>query len=106
MMCESLVLSQFNYCSQVYGPCLDAVDAYRIQKVQNACLRYIFKIRKYDHITYKLKEVEWLNMRSRFKLQSLTLYHRVLSVGAPHSGTETDSLSQKCVSHLSQQIVT
>ena len=34
MLCDSLVLSHFNYCDGVYGPCLTNLDAQRIQRVQ------------------------------------------------------------------------
>ncbi|CAH0555180.1 unnamed protein product [Brassicogethes aeneus] len=53
---DSLVLSHFNYCDVVYGPCLDKVNINRIEKVQKSCLRYTYGIRKYDPISYKLQE--------------------------------------------------
>lgn len=36
ILCESLVLSRFNFADTVYGPCIDADDNRRIQVVQNA----------------------------------------------------------------------
>lgn len=54
MLCNSLVLSTFMYCSTVYGPCIDGRDRKRIQRVQNACLRFVYGIRKYDHISHTL----------------------------------------------------
>lgn len=82
-LCETLVLSQFNFCGPIYSPCLDSVDSYRIQKVQNSCLRYIFGIRKYEHISHKLKDLKWLNMRNRFLLQSLSLFHSIITFKEP-----------------------
>jgi len=78
LLCETLVLSQFNYADVVYGPCLDAFDVYRIQKVQNSCLRLIFGIRKYDRISHTLAKIKWLNMSNRRTLHSLCLFHRIL----------------------------
>lgn len=46
LLCDTLVLSQFNYCDVLYGPCLDQVEKQRIQKVQNSCLRFIYGIRR------------------------------------------------------------
>lgn len=82
-LCEALVLSQFYFCAPIYSFCLDSIDSYRIQKVQNSCLRYIFGIRKYDHISHKLSELKWLNMKNRFLLQSLTLFHSIISSKEP-----------------------
>nr|CAH7744311.1 unnamed protein product [Callosobruchus chinensis] len=44
-LCNSLVLSHFTHASPVYGTSIDTADHYRIQKVQNSCLRLIFGIR-------------------------------------------------------------
>lgn len=82
-LCETMVLSLFNYCASVFGFSLDAVDTRRVQVVQNSCMRYIFGIRKYDHISHKLHDLRWLNMRNRFLLHSLNLYHKVLMEKSP-----------------------
>lgn len=65
MLCESLVLSHFTYCDFLYGPCLLQHDAYRIQKIQNACCRLIFSIGKYEHISERINETNWLTMKNR-----------------------------------------
>lgn len=65
MLCESLVLSNFNYCDFIYGPCLDVADTYRIQKVQNTCARLIYGLRKFDHISHTFKNLNWLLMTNR-----------------------------------------
>lgn len=64
-LCESLVLSNFNYCDFIYGPCLDLVRVNRIQKVQNSCARLIFNLRKYDHVSQSINNLSWLNMKNR-----------------------------------------
>ena len=61
----SLVLSLFNYCNFIHGPCLDVAHKSRIQKVHNMCCRFIFHLRKFDHIFYKIKMIGWLNMENR-----------------------------------------
>lgn len=65
MLCESLVLSQFNYCDFIYGPCIDSFDKNRVQKVQNSCCRFIYGLRKYDHISSKINDINWLTMENR-----------------------------------------
>lgn len=78
LLCEAYVLSQFAYCSSVYSPCLTLVDKHRIQRVQNSCLRFIFGIQKYDHVTYRLTELGWLNMSDRLYLWTATQYHKII----------------------------
>lgn len=83
ILCETIILSQFSYCSSVYSFCLDAAYRSKIQKVQNSCLRFIFGIRKYHHVSHKLEELRWLNMQNRFILQSSTLFHSIIVNGKP-----------------------
>lgn len=83
LLCNSLVLSSFTYCSAVYGPSIDVNDHKRIQRVQNACLRYVFNIRKYDHITHTLDYCNWLNMRNRFLLRAACMYHSIITTKIP-----------------------
>lgn len=83
MLCESLVLSPLNYCDSIYGPCLDVTDIGRIQKLQNACLRLIFGIRRRERISYKLKELKWLNMFNRRVLHATCFFYKVLKYKSP-----------------------
>nr|CAH7738566.1 unnamed protein product [Callosobruchus chinensis] len=66
-LCESLVLSHCN-CNVVYMPSLDVSCKYKIQKIQNACIRYIFGLRLRHHVSHKLRDLKWLNMSNRLKL--------------------------------------
>lgn len=84
-LCESLVMSHFNYCDFVYGPCLYQTDKYRIQKVQNSCFRLIYGIRKYESISYKIKESNSLNMENRRQLHLLNFVHKCLTL--PNTST-------------------
>lgn len=83
LLCESLVLSRLNYCDSLYGSYISAYNARRLQKIQNSCLRLIFGIRRRQHISHKLGDVKWLNMRNRRLLHSATLFHNIISTGKP-----------------------
>lgn len=83
LLCETLVLSHFTYCSQVYGPRILFESAQRIQRVQNACLRLIFGINKFNRISHKLSELSWLNMANRRLLQAACLYHQIITQKCP-----------------------
>lgn len=83
MLCDTLVLSNFNFCDTLYHNCLDKQDVYKIQKMQNSCLRFIYGIRRSDRITHKLKTAKWLNMLNRRKLHSICFYHKILESKKP-----------------------
>lgn len=83
MLCESLVLSQINYCSEVFSHCLDAGCSYKLQKLQNSCLRFIYGIRKFDHVSHRLKDTNWLSIKNRYKLKSMCFYHSIVTKKAP-----------------------
>lgn len=83
ILCESLVLSQFNYCDVVYGPCLTVSDANRIQSIQNSCIRLIYGIRKFQHISRAFKSSGWINMQGRRFVHSGCLYRNILLTKTP-----------------------
>ena len=59
--------------------------ASKIQKVQNACVRFIYNIRKFDreHISPYIFKLGWLNMESRRNLHALTLMYKIDNNLAP-----------------------
>tara|TARA_B110000196_G_scaffold300609_1_gene294106 strand:- start:3 stop:1169 length:1167 start_codon:yes stop_codon:yes gene_type:complete len=83
-LCDSLVLSHFDYCDSLMLNMSNAV-ATKIQKVQNACVRFIFNLRKFDreHISPYLVKLGWLNMESRRNLHALTLMYKIDNDMAP-----------------------
>lgn len=86
MLCESLVLSQFNYCDFIYGSCIDSFDKNRIQKVQNSCCRFVYKLRKYDHVSRNINDTNWLSMDNRRKHHLMNFVHTLLtSVNSPRT---------------------
>lgn len=78
-LCDSLVLSHFNYADFIYGPCLTVRDKQKLQKVQNACCRLMYGIKKYEHISHKIIESNWLNMENRRKLHLSNFVHKLLN---------------------------
>ena len=82
-LCDTLILSKFNYGDVIYNSCILRVDEGRIQRVQNSCLRYIFGIRKFDRISYKLREVGWLNMRARRVFHFGCFMYKIIAAREP-----------------------
>lgn len=83
LLTNVLVLSNFDFCDSVYGPCLTKVDANRIQRVQRSCLRFIYGIKKYEHVSFKLQEAGWLSMEQRRHLHACYLFHSIITTKTP-----------------------
>lgn len=71
-LCECLVISKITYCNVVYFPCLDHATQYRIQKIQNACCRLVFNLRKYDHVTLPISTLKWMKVNIMFQYSFLS----------------------------------
>lgn len=82
-LCESLVLSHFNFADVIYGPCLSGAAQSRIQKMQNSCVRLICGIRKYDHISHKYSELGIMRMDERRFLHSCCVFHKIIREKTP-----------------------
>ena len=81
-LAETYVLSQLNYCD-IVTQAMTSAQKQRIQRVQNSSLRYIFGLRKYDHITPYLQRLDTLNMESRVKSHALSMLHKTVNNIAP-----------------------
>lgn len=78
LLCDTLVLSQFNFCDVLYGSFLSYRNVKRIQMVQNSCLRFICGIRRRERISHRIKEIGWLDMDARRKLHCACMFHKVV----------------------------
>ena len=85
ILCESIVLSQFNYCSVVYCS-IDVFLERKIQKIQNMCTRFIYDYRRKDDCNYVTcrKEMGWLNMKNRTLKFGLIQIYKILNGLAPN----------------------
>ena len=83
MLCNSLVLSHFNFADIVYHPCLTKQDQARIQRVQNACIRFIFGCKRYESVSNKIVECNWLTMYQRRILHTCCFHHKLLRTKIP-----------------------
>lgn len=82
-ICESIVFPIFHYCDIVYYPCLDSATKYRIQRVQNTCCRFVYGLRKFDHVSRKIQELKWLKFDFAWKYHFLVFVHRLLTTSTP-----------------------
>jgi hypothetical protein len=89
LLCESIVLSRFNYCDSVYLN-IDMCLQRKIQKVQDMCCRFIFDTKKSESHDYNelRKKLGWLNMNQRRELHCLTMMYKILHNAAPNYLTD------------------
>ena len=89
---ETYILSLFNYGDVLFLNISGRLSN-KIQRVQNSCMRYVFGLRKYDHISSSYEKNKTLNMENRRKLHALILMHKISTGVAP------EYLSEKIVRH-------
>ena len=82
IICETYVLSQFNYGDIILQNMTNHLKE-KIQKVQNRCIRFIFGLRKYDHVSHTRNSNRILSMENRRLLHSLTMMFRIKNNFAP-----------------------
>ena len=85
LLCESIILSRFNYCDAVYIN-IDQCFQRKIQKVQDMCCRFIFETKKSDHCDYKemRRKLGWFDMKQRRHIHCLTMMYKILHGLAPN----------------------
>ncbi|XP_072948764.1 uncharacterized protein [Epargyreus clarus] len=111
LLCDSLVLSQFIYCSSTFGPRINSYTERAIQRVQNACIPYCFNVPKRECITPYLNRKGILNMRARRELHYACTVHRVIWNKKPEYLFEKlhwvkDISSRSLRSHIQNLLIT
>ena len=83
LLCESLIISLFDYGDCVYGDSLTRQVANKIQKLQNRCLRFSFNIPYRSHITPFLNNNSILNMSNRRRYHMYVFVYKIIKTGKP-----------------------
>ena len=65
-------------------------DLLRLQSIQNICARFVYGLRKYNHISSSLQSLHWLKVPFRVQYKILVLVYKCLHWMAP--GYLVDSL--------------
>lgn len=82
MLVKTLLCPHFDYGDIVYNNLKDSL-AQTLQRAQNACIRFIYNIRKYDHISGVYKDHKILTLKNRRLYHSLCLLFKMLKTGSP-----------------------
>jgi hypothetical protein len=79
MIVESLVISQLNYCSLVWGKCNKSLLK-EVQKVQNFAAKVACGYgKKRDHATPFRNNLSWLNMSENLKVSECLFVYKVIN---------------------------
>ena len=78
LLVQSLVLPVIDYadvcCSDLSYDLLNKLD-----RLLNNCIRFIYGLRKYDHISFYRSQLRWLPIRQRRSLRSLCLLFSIIN---------------------------
>ena len=73
---ESYILSNLHYCDILFQN-LSCTFKNKLQKLQNWCIRFIFRVKKYEHVSPYIKKLKTLNVEQRRLSHSLTQMHKL-----------------------------
>jgi hypothetical protein len=72
----------FDYASCVYDD-LHVTLNIRLQRLQNACIRFIFDVPRHFHVTEYYVKLKWLKLEERRLLNIMVLLRKILKLGKP-----------------------
>ena len=82
LLVNTLVMPKIDYASPVFINIHSALN-YKIQKLQNSCIRFILNVKRREHISPYLQELNWLNVKNRRTFLALSLLYRILNNKEP-----------------------
>ncbi len=81
---QSLVLSQINYCINIWGT-TNTTLLQKVQKIQNFAARVsIGGMKKYDHVSPAFRELGWLKVKQRYVFAICVAMYKFLKGIYPH----------------------
>ena len=81
LLVETLIYPHFTYCDVVYND-LSTKLANKLQVAQNTCIRYIFDLKKFDHVSHIYSSNNILRLNNQRALHSLVLLFKILKYEA------------------------
>ena len=82
VLVHAFITSRLDYCNGLlYG--LPDCLLNKLQRVQNACARLIFREQKFCHVTPLIYELHWLPIKYRIEFKILLITFKILNLLAP-----------------------
>ncbi|KAI5725321.1 hypothetical protein M8J77_013834 [Diaphorina citri] len=85
---EALVFPLFDYCDVVYPNLTDGLQQ-SLQLAQNACVRYVCNLRKFDRVSEHYLGLDWMRLDTRRDLHMLLLLYNILHSQGPQYFQDT-----------------
>ena len=101
---HAFVSSHLDYCNALLSG-LPKYQLDRLQKVQNAAARVIFRIAKFDHITPALIDLQWLPVTFRVQFKLLLFVYKALRNQSPPYIKDLLSLKQAAIRSSAQSLL-
>ena len=76
-LAHSLLLPILDYADSCY-PDLSEEQLNKLERLQNLCIRFIYGLRKFDHVSDHRRQLGWLPIRHRRNFRMLTLLYSIL----------------------------
>ena len=76
-------MQHFDYCNILLTDLAENLSD-KLQRVHNMCIRYVFNILRYEHISSSFEDLSWLRLNDRRTLHSLILLFQILRTSSPN----------------------
>ena len=73
----SKLIPHIMYCTTVWGGC-GTTQKKRVQKILNQCARVVFSVRKFEHVSPLLEELQWASVDRRVCERDIAMVHQLL----------------------------
>ena len=76
LLFNAIVQSRLNYADVVWDSCSEKLN-HQLQKIQNSGIRYIFGLKKFDHVSEYRQTLKWVDVKGKRKQHTLQLFHKI-----------------------------
>jgi hypothetical protein len=82
LLVKTLAFSLFNYCDSVINDMTVELSD-KLQRVQNYCIRFVFNLKRSDHVTPYFNQLSILKLKELRKYRILMLLHAIINDSSP-----------------------
>jgi Reverse transcriptase (RNA-dependent DNA polymerase) len=82
-LCKALLIPHFFYCDVIYSR-LGVADFRRLEVAFNSCTRYVFGLRRFDHLSVNRNAVLGIPLGLYFDYRVLLFFFRLIRSGCPN----------------------